>query len=142
MKSTYILPLLAFAIAPALSKPHSTKKLAPTLTSRADDVPFACNRANTIIESQLAEISQLQSSHLPLPPDLAGYFYSVVYGRELLGCPSTPLLSTHSKRSEVINDHPEVHGDPCKVLRVVYNEVIGPIHVLKSNNIPVRTFRR
>ena len=145
MKPTYILPLLAFAIAPALSKPYRTaieNTLATTLTSRADNVPFACTKANTIIESQLAEISQLQSSHLPVPPDLAGYFYSVVYGRKLLGCPSTPILSAHSKRSGVINDHPEVRGDPCKVLRVLYDEVIDPIHVLKRNNIPVRTFRR
>lgn len=143
MKLTHILPLLAFAIAPALSQPHSTaidNTLAPTLTSRTGSVPFACTKANTIIESQLAEISQLQSSHLPIPPDLAGYFYSVVYGRQLLGCPSTPLLSASSKRSVIIDDHPEVTGDPCKVLRVLYEEVIDPIHVLKSNNIPVPAY--
>lgn len=143
MKLTYFLHLLAFAIAPALSQPHNAaidNTLAPTLASRADTVPFACTRANTIIESQLAEISQLQSNHLPIPPDLSGYFYSVVYGRRLLGCPSTPLLSPHSKRSGIIDDHPEVRGDPCKTLRVLYEEVIDPIHVLKNNNIPIPAF--
>lgn len=142
MKSTSLYFLLAFAIAPAFSQPHNAAihNMAPTLTFRADTVPFACTRANTIIESQLAEISQLQSSHLPTPPDLAGYFYSVVYGRRLLGCPSTPLLSAHSKRSGIIDDHPEVRGDPCKTLRVLYQEVIDPIHVLQESNIPVPAY--
>ncbi|CAF9910274.1 hypothetical protein IMSHALPRED_009139 [Imshaugia aleurites] len=142
MKLTHILPLLAFAIAPALSHPHqgeSDNTLAPSLTSREDTIPFACTKANTIIASQLAEISQLQTNKLPVPPDLAGYFYSVVYGRTLLGCPSTPLLAAHSKR-DIIDDHPEVRGKPCGVLHVLYQQVVDPIHVLRLNNIPVPAY--
>lgn len=90
--------------------------------------------------SQLAEISQLQSNNLPIPPDLAGYFYSVVYGLKLLGCPSTPLLGADSNPDDVVDDHPEVRGDPCKVLQIIYEQAIHPISVLKDNNIPIPAY--
>lgn len=136
MKPTYILPLLAFAIAPALSQPRNAASDRPTLSS--GDVSVLCTEAGALIASQLGEIKHLQSSKLPVPGDLAGYFYSVVYSRKLLGCPSTPLLSSaNSKRSPVYDEHPEVQGDPCKTLHALYEQVLDPINVLKSNDIPV-----
>lgn len=49
-------------------------------------------------------------------------------------------LSAHSKRSGVLDDHPEVRGGPCKTLRLLYEEVIDPIHVLKNINLPVPAY--
>lgn len=143
MKLPFLPPLLAFAIAPVLSQTpnaESDSTLAASQTSGGDAaVPSACTMANSLIKSELAEISRLQSANFPVPDDLAGYFYSVVYSRKLLGCPSTPLLSSHSNL-QITDDHPEVRGEPCKVLHVLYQQVVDPIHVLKLNDIPIPAY--
>lgn len=143
MKFTNILPLLAFAIVPTLSQPrdaasHSTLK--PTLAPR--DVTLLCNEAGALIATQLDEITKLQSQNLPVPGDLAGYFYGIYYGRNLLGCPPTNMLggSAPSKRSTAFDPHPEVKGEPCKVLAIQLEEVSDVINALKENNIPVPPF--
>lgn len=156
MKSISLLPLLAITVSPALSHPQNAaiddNSNSALLDSRANLVPFACHKANTIIADQLAEISQLQSRNLPIPPDLGGYFYAVVYGRRLLGCPSIPLLSPDgsssaatqpSKRSSEPAD-PDGHnpgwGDPCEVARMLKDQVMDQIDVMKDNNFPVPAY--
>ena len=149
MKATYLLPLLASAITTALSHPHhhpaSDSPFVPTLTSRAESVPYACSKASDIIQSQLAELSRLQAKAIPIPDDLGGFFYAIVLGRRMLGCPSTSLISAHSKRDvagsgSIIQGRAERSGDPCVVLRVLYDQVVDPIRVLKENGIPVPAY--
>ena len=133
MKSTYILPLLALAIPPALSHPGnapSDNTLDATLESRGvDTVPFACTQTSSIIEAQFAEIIHLQANQLPVPADLAGYFYAVARGRRAIGCPALPNLSKRGLDP--------LFGDPCKALHVQYAEIVDQIYVFKNNSIPI-----
>ena len=142
MKPTYILPLLAFAIAPAFCQPSNAASdsiLIPALAP--GDVSILCTEASTLVAAQLAEITKLQSKNLPVPGDLAGYFYGIYYGRNLLGCPPAPILGrANSKRSTITDTHPEVKGDPCKTLAVQLEEVSDAMNALKDNNIPIPAF--
>ena len=153
MKSISALLLLATATSPTLSQPlaaaiNDSPKPAP-LAFRSELVPFVCHEANALITEQLAEISQMQSKTYPVPPDLAGYFYAVVHGRELLGCPSEPLLSPKGSskstpQSSKSSSEPAIdEGDSAglkKTCEVVYKqteEVMDQMTVLKDNNIPI-----
>lgn len=145
-------------ISPALSQDRTnaieeTSKSAP-LHSRANLVPFACHKANDLVSEQLAEISHLQARDLPVPPDLAGYLFAVYHGRDMLGCPSTPLLSpvdsssSTSKRSdsEDVNLPPPTKGhlpgwgDPCEVAKILRVQVMEQISVLRDNNVPIPAY--
>ena len=154
MKSVSALLLLATAISPALSQPRAaaindSPEPAP-LAMRADLVPFVCEEANALITQQLAEIAQLQKKKYPVPPDLAGYFYAVVHGRQLLGCPSTTLLnpkaSSVSTPSASSTEPAIYQGDAAglrKTCAVVYKqseEVMDQMIVLKDNNIGIPPF--
>lgn len=160
MKSFSLLSFLAITIPHTLSEPRAaaTDNTPETahLHSRANLVPFACHKANTIISDQLAEISQLQSRNLPVPPDLAGYLFAVYHGRDMLGCPGMPLLgsadssssaSAQSKRSsEDVNLPPPTKGhlpgwgDPCEVSKILRVQVMEQINVLKDNNVPIPAY--
>ena len=152
MKSISALLLLATAISPALSQPRAaaindSPNPAP-LAERADLVPFVCHEANKLIDEQLAEIAQMQSKKYPVTPDLAGYFYAVVHGRSMLGCPSVPLIPQGSAESTAqklkTSNEPAIYeGDSAgrqKTCEVVYKqteEVMDQMIVLKENNIPI-----
>ena len=156
MKSVSTLLLLATAISPALSQPHAaaindSPEPAP-LAMRADLVPFVCREANALITEQLAEIAQMQKKKYPVPPDLAGYFYAVAHGRQLLGCPSEPLLNPKARamsipQSLTSSSEPAIYeGDSAglkKACAVVYKqteEVMDQMIVLKDNNIGIPPF--
>ncbi|KAF6228634.1 hypothetical protein HO173_011805 [Letharia columbiana] len=153
MKSFSILPLIAITISPALSHPRAgaidDTRNSASLDSRSNLVPHACSRANTLVSEQLAEISQLQSRNLPTPADLAGYFFAIIHGRRILGCPSDPLLSPdnsstsaaqHPKRNSEPKDPDGQYpgwGDPCGTVKILIEQVMDQMTVLRDNQIPV-----
>lgn len=156
MKSVSALLLLATAVSPALSQPRAaalndSPEPAP-LAMRADLVPFVCHNANALITEQLAEISQMQRKKYPVPPDLAGYFYAVAHGRQMLGCPSEPLLNPNASamstpQPSTSSSEPAIYeGDSAglrKACAVVYKqkeEVLDQMIVLKDNNIGIPPF--
>ena len=150
--SALLLILLGTTISPALSQPRAAEindspEPAP-LAERADLVPFVCHEANKLIDEQLAEIAQMQAKKYPVTPDLAGYFYAVVHGRSMLGCPSEPLIPQGSVESTAqklkTSNEPTIYkGDSAgrqKTCEVVYKqteEVMDQMTVLKENNIPI-----
>ena len=153
MKCISALLLLATTISPALSQPlaaeiNDSPEPAP-LAERADLVPFVCHEANKLIDEQLAEIAQMQSKKYPVTPDLAGYFYAVVHGRAMLGCPAEPLLKPQASAESLAqklrtSSEPAIYeGDSAgrqKTCEVVYKqteEVMDQMVVLKENNIPI-----
>ena len=153
MKPVSALLLLATAISPALSQPfageiNDSPEPAP-LALRADLVPFVCREANALINEQLQNIEDMQSKGYPVSPDLAGYFYAVVHGRTLLGCPSEPLLTPKagdeptSQKLKTSSEPAIYEGDSAgrqKTCEVVYKEtveVMDQMTVLKENNIPI-----
>ena len=153
MKSVSILVVLAIAISPALSQPHiAATEDAPEsahLESRSSLVPFACYQNNSVIDDQLEEIAQLQSKNLPVTADLAGYFYAVVKGRKLLGCPYEPLFgsddssqpaskqSKRSSKSAKEDGHVPGWGDLCEVAQILKEEIMDQITVLADNKIAI-----
>ena len=153
MKSISALLLLAITISPALSQPRAgeindSPDPAP-LAGRADLVPFVCHEANKLIDEQLAEIAVMQAKKYPVTPDLAGYFYAVVHGRAMLGCPSAPLLKPQGSAESIAqklrtSSEPAIYeGDSAgrqKTCAVVYKqteEVMDQMIVLKENSIPI-----
>lgn len=156
MKSISVLLLLAGTISPTLSQPHTAvinhSPESARLDARSDLVPFACHKANELVVGQLAEISQLQSRALPIPADLAGYFYAVVHGRKMLGCPASNFLSHNSSSSSVPqplkrssepadpNGHFPGWGDPCEVARILKDQAMDQILVLRDNNIQIPAY--
>ena len=154
MKFVSALLLLATAISPALSQPfdaeiNDTLEPAP-LALRADLVPFVCHEANKLIDEQLAEISAMQAKKYPVTPDLAGYFYAVVHGRSMLGCPSAPLLIPHASSAESLAQKLKTSSEPaiyegdsagrqktCEVIYKQTEEVMDQMKVLWENNIPI-----
>ena len=153
MKPFSALLLLATALSPALSQPLDAEfndSLEPApLASRANLVPFVCHEANKLIDEQLAEIGQMQAKKYPVTPDLAGYFYAVVHGRTMLGCPSAPLLfpqagaESTAQKLKTSSEPAIYEGDSAgrqKTCEVVYKqteEVMDQMKVLKENNIPI-----
>lgn len=149
MKFILLFPLLAIGISPVLSQPRSSAidnipQSAP-LNARSDSVEVLCQQVNEFATDRLAEITRLQSRNLPVPSDLGGYFFALVSGRKMFGCPSDSLLgangssnsaSSRSKRSSSSNSS-EALGDPCEVVRKLLEQVMDPMGVLKDNTIPV-----
>lgn len=150
MKLILLFPLLAISISPVLSQPRSSAidnipQSAP-LNARSDSVDVLCQQVSEFATDQLAEITRLQSRNLPVPPDLGGYFFALVSGRKMFGCPSDSLLSSNgssssassrSKRSSSNSSSSEALGDPCEVVRTLHEQVMDPMGVLKDNTIPV-----
>ena len=154
MKSlSALLLLLATTISPALSQPladeiNDSPEPAP-LAKRANLVPFVCHEANRLIDEQLAEIAVMQSKKYPVTPDLAGYFYGVVHGRSMLGCPAEPLLIPHGSAESIAqklrtSSEPAIYeGDSagrqftCEVVYKQTTEVMDQMTVLKQNDIPI-----
>lgn len=157
MKSITILPFIAMGICPALCQPRAAAidgipDSAP-LDSRSNLVPYACSQSNILVSEQIAEIEQLQSKELPIPPDLAGYVFAVVNGRRMVGCPSSDLISpngtssSESSRSERRSSEPaDTDGrgpgwnDPCEAERILVKQVTDQMNVLKEYNIPIPAY--
>ena len=151
MKCLQLLYLLAISAFPTLSqsKPATNKDFTSVaaLKSASNVIPWACNQSNLLIGEQLAEITHLKSKNIPIPHDLAGYLYAVVKGRKLLGCPDLNPFNTHqqntttstlsrSKRSST-SEAAEVEEILCKPARILKEDVMEQIDVLKGYQIPI-----
>ena len=155
MKPITTLAFIAITICPALSKPraaamHDVPKPAP-LHSRSGLLPYTCSRADTLVQNQVNQIEHLQSSNLPVPPDLAGYVYAVEYGRRIAGCPPVTILSANGTvgtsdssskegKRDVQPGPPGTYGDACATHRALVVQVTGQMDVLRMYNIPIAPF--
>ncbi|KAL9074742.1 MAG: hypothetical protein Q9161_002111 [Pseudevernia consocians] len=142
MKSITILPFIAIALSQSRAAAADDISNTAPLVPRSSLLPYACTQANILISDQLAEISQLQSRDLPVPGDLAGYVFAVANGRRISGCPPVPLLngssSSTSEQSKPVDDEPTyTNGDPCKTLRLLKEQVMDQMNVLREYNIPI-----
>ena len=151
MKLLSLLPLvaLAFAADDTLDAAGATSEdFAHTAlpNTTAGVFPFACNISNALITNQLAEIQHLQERSIPVTHDLTGYFYAIVKGRKILGCPHPNPLDASSassagnvaKRASPLEQ--EVFEDLCKPARQLKDEVMEQIGVLQEYHMPIPDF--
>ena len=147
-----VLLLLAISISPALSQPRAAANDDPADVqipkSTADVIPFACQESNILVTDQLAEITHLQSRSIPVPHDLVGYFYAVVKGRRMLGCPNPDPFSTLNKNSTSAqnlskrssSEEAQIVAELCKPARQLKEEVMDQIAVLEEYKMPIPDF--
>lgn len=149
MKLILVLPFLATTISSALFQPRiaSDDSVSESVSLNASsnlDNNALCEEASEYVKERLAEIVRLQTGHLPVPSDLGGYLFAVIKGREMLGCPSISGLNANGSFSSAsphsTRNSSEAIGDPCEVTRIVHEEVMYPIGVLKESKVPIPPF--
>ena len=153
-----MLALLAITTSPVLSQPQAAANTmsAPVAgpTSVSDAISWACDESNDLIAAQLGEIAHLQAREIAVTHDLAGYFYAIVKGRKLLGCPNVNPLSVHSQQNSTTatpdkskrgsgngsSEKAQIIETLCKPALQLREDVMDQIGALQEYKMPIPDF--